>query len=144
MPSERKFRIGDLLNTWMPALNLLRAKGYLLYISPGRREEERGDFWAIKDGRDFCAETPLALFGLIAIWEAYGDGDNWREQKYHDIDDELGTIAFPDDAYSELTDEQVAEAIRYWTPFFEANDLPIPKDRHELFGLFTTERETEK
>lgn len=144
MQGDRKFRICDAMNTWMPALNLLRSRGYSLFISPDSRPEFYGDFWAIKDGRDFVADTPLALFGLIAIWEAHGDGEDWqpKHRQYCDINDELASIAFPMDAYSDLTDQEVADAIRYWTPFFEARGVGIPKDRFELYQLFCPEQET--
>ena len=94
---DRKFRICDALNTWMPALNLLRKKGYKLYISPDFRKDFYGDFWAIKDRRDFIAKDPLSLLGLIQIWEEYGDGDQWqsKNQNYEDVQDELASIAFP-------------------------------------------------
>ena len=133
------------MNTWMPALNLLRSRGYRLFISPNSRPGDYGDFWAIKDGRDFVASSPLALFGLIAIWEAFGDGADWqpKHQKYDDIQNELGTIAYPDDEYSGLTDQQVADAIKYWTPFFEAINAPIPKDRHELYKAFDPHQDPE-
>jgi hypothetical protein len=145
MSRERKFRICDALNTWMPALNILRAKGYKVFIRPNSRAEFYGDFWAIKDDRDFIASNPLELFGLIAIWEAHGDGDGWqpKNQDYADIQDELATIAFPNDPYTDLSDETVSEFLEYWSPYFDAvsTGSERPKNREELFKFFTSTSE---
>lgn len=139
MSVSRGFRICDALNAWKPALNLLRRKGYKLFISPDSREEFYGKFWAIKDGRDFIARDPVALLGLVQIGEEYGDGWQSKNQNYEDIQDELATIAFPDEPYSELSDEDFARILDYWSEFFIAVDanLADPITRKDLYNFFT-------
>lgn len=65
-------------NTGGPALFALRAKGYLVELSFLRDEsgEYAAEYAAAKDGRLFSADTAEALLGLVAMWEARGDG--WR------------------------------------------------------------------
>lgn len=139
MPPSRVFRICDALNTWRPALSVLRKKGYKLFISPDPREEFYGEFWAIKDGRDFIASNPVALLGLVQIWEEYGEQWQQKSQNYGDIEDELATIAFPDDPYSELSEENFACILDYWSEFFIAIDakLPNPITKKDLYNFFT-------
>jgi hypothetical protein len=136
--NKLKIRIVNALNTWMPALNILRKKGYKLFISPDHRKEFYGDFWAIRDGREFIASNPLELFGLIAIWEEYGDGDNWlpKKQKYVDIQDELERVIFPDDPYSDFSDDEFAQVLEYWSDFFSMSGEPLPATRQELYNYF--------
>ncbi len=47
----RILRLADAGNTYDPALAVVIAKGYTVYLLPDQREEYLGDFWAIKDGR---------------------------------------------------------------------------------------------
>jgi hypothetical protein len=72
----KTFRLADAMNTYNPALNILKDKGYLLWLDPGDEDDDDEDWWASKDGREFVAADPLRLLALVAIWEALGDA--WR------------------------------------------------------------------
>ena len=98
-----------------------------------------GEFWAIKDGRDFIARDPVALLGLVQIWEEYGEEWQRKGHDYGDIQDELATIAFPDEPYSELSEENFAHIVDYWSEFFIAVDanLSNPITKKDLYDFFT-------
>ena len=75
-----KFRLGDAQNTHNPALIVLSEKGYELYIMPPEQDEDEESseteigFWCARKGeREFIAGDPLALLGLVAIWEYRAD-----------------------------------------------------------------------
>jgi hypothetical protein len=70
---SRLCRISDAGNTYNYALTIIKNKGYKIFLVPDAREEFLGDFWAIKDRRDFIAADPLRLLALINIWEELGD-----------------------------------------------------------------------
>ncbi|HEX9061911.1 MAG TPA: hypothetical protein VF941_17160 [Clostridia bacterium] len=135
--AERKFRIADAANTYNPALNLIREKGYKIYLLPSQNEELYGDYWAIKDGSDFIASDPLRLLALINLWEEYGD--EWRSKKYENILDETENIAFPRNKYEDLNTEQFKNLIDYLKDFFEAIDAQPeqPITRQSLYNFFT-------
>jgi hypothetical protein len=62
-------------NTQIPALLVLRAKRYhvaLTYAAP----DMSPDYTAERDGCLFSADSPEALLGLVAMWEAMGSA--WR------------------------------------------------------------------
>lgn len=94
-----KLRLADSMNTYNAALIALRDKGYRIWLEPDEDDEDLGDFWAHKDGRDFVAADPLRLLGLVAMWEARGD--DWHPtQDEPDVYEEV--LA---EAYSEEQDE---------------------------------------
>ena len=74
----------DAMNTFNPALAVLKEKGYSLGIGPSTvKEGEEPDtyysvgFWFARKGdRVFQGESPVALLGLVAMWEARGE--DWR------------------------------------------------------------------
>lgn len=94
---ELKLVIREAGNTWNPSLNVLRQKGYKLWITP--EEDETIDFteWcAEKDGRQFSATDPNILLGLVAMQE--WRGDDWQKKEFDtNIRDELFSEAYPDD-----------------------------------------------
>lgn len=124
----------------MPALNILRRNGYKLYIQPDSRDEYYGDFWAIKEKRDFIADNPVALLGLVRIWEEFGDGEGWQPQNsnYEDVQEELAEIAFPDEPYPEISDDDFAGIVDYWQDFFEAvgAEFEKPVTKQQLYDFF--------
>lgn len=83
------------MNTYDPALFVLRKKGYRVWVEPGGAEGESGGWRAEKDGRDFYASDPLRLLGLIALWEQRGD--DWQLSAGDpDLYDEIRAAAYPD------------------------------------------------
>ena len=50
-------------NVYNTALVILRQKGFQLW------QDEHEQYWAERDGWDFCAESPTSLLGLVAIFE---------------------------------------------------------------------------
>ena len=91
-----KLMIREAGNTWNPALNVLRKKGYKLWIEPDKDETDPYTDWrAEKDGRRFSATDPNILLGLVAMQELRGD--DWRHQESDtDIYAELYSEAYPD------------------------------------------------
>jgi hypothetical protein len=141
----RTFRLADAMNTWNSALVVLRRKGYQLYIYPDEREGYLGDYWAIKDQRDFIAKDPLRLLGLVGIWEYFGD--QWENTLEERIDSALMDTAFPEeddtdlaDYYADFDDEAFAALVEHLRPFFEAIGKPLPDAiaRPELGRIMTT------
>ena len=56
--------LSEYANVFDTAVAVLERKGYQVWVSP------RTDLvWAQRDGWDFAAETPIALLGLVAIYE---------------------------------------------------------------------------
>jgi hypothetical protein len=143
--SARTFRLADAMNTYNSALVVLRRKGYQLYIYPDEREGYLGDYWAIKDKRDFIAKDPLRLLGLVSIWEYFGD--QWEDTPEERINDAILTTAFPeddydrlDDYYADLDDVVFAALVEHLRPFFEAIGKPLPDviTRPELGRIMTS------
>lgn len=73
LEKENGYRIADAMNTYNVALNIIKEKGYKIFLYPDEREEFLGDFWAIKGSREFIGSDPLRLLGVISIWENTGD-----------------------------------------------------------------------
>lgn len=68
-------RLGDAMNTYNPALNILVELGYEVFVMVYTEEdglEQKGDWVAVKDGNEFFARDPLALLGLVVLWEKRG------------------------------------------------------------------------
>ncbi|HEU4477959.1 MAG TPA: hypothetical protein VFR80_05530 [Pyrinomonadaceae bacterium] len=73
--------------TWATSqLSLYAGKGYRVWWEASERPSA-DDWWAEKEGREFVATTPLALLGLVALWESRGD-----EWKKHGEPDLLGQL----------------------------------------------------
>ena len=94
------FRLVDAMNTHNPSLIALREKGYDLGVYADDSEDEdsnstdgqassetAGYFWARKEDHEFVAGDPLALLGLVAVWEHRGD--LWRSDTDADVYGEL-------------------------------------------------------
>lgn len=83
-----KFRLGDVGNTYNPCLNIIRDMGVSLGLELFEREpstvgEELGYWWARRSDVEFSAVNPVALLGLIALWEARGE--SWRRDSDEDL-----------------------------------------------------------
>jgi hypothetical protein len=70
-------------NTDNPALLVLRAKGYRVWLEYTKVDDPHSpwhpympDYQAQKEGACFSATTPVELLGLVAIWETRGD--DWK------------------------------------------------------------------
>ena len=70
-PRDRTICITDAGNVLIPACLVLRAKGYRVsrsYLGSGLSEWWEAD----KPGERFSAENPIALLGIVAIYEVRG------------------------------------------------------------------------
>lgn len=89
-----KFSLVDAMNTYNPALFVLRQKGYRVWVDPGGEGAEEEEWRAQKEGRDFFAADPLRLLGLIAMWEQRGDDWQLGAGK-PSLYDEIRSAAYP-------------------------------------------------
>ena len=71
------FRLSEVHNVGNVAIITLREKGYRVWWVASERPSA-DDWWAEKEGREFVATSPLALLGLVALWEERGD--EWHEK----------------------------------------------------------------
>lgn len=71
------FRLSEVHEVNNVSVITLREKGYRVWWEASERPSA-DDWWAEKDGREFVARSPLGLLGLVALWEARGDG--WQEK----------------------------------------------------------------
>lgn len=142
--TQWRLRLTDAMNTYDPALTVLKTKGYHLYFVPDERPRFFGDFWAIKDGRVFIAMDPLRLLGLIGIWE--GTGDDWYHQQYEDIWDKLTAIGFAEDDFRSWDDHAFQQLTTELRLLFDAmgEDLPEPVTRDGLAQIIKSWSEGEK
>lgn len=139
------FRIADALNTYNVALNIIKSKGYKIFLYPDEREEYLGSYWAIKGECDFIAEDPLRLLGLISIWEVYGDEWNNQSQKegYENVNNAILDRAFPDSLadIEQLRDanfqQLVADYQLFWARIFPKNILTDKPTRAEFYQALT-------
>lgn len=76
----RKFKIASAGNTIVPAYLSLIAKGYS--VNRIAVDEHEETWQAVKENNEFIAEDPLALLGVVAMFEARGP--NWKA-----VDDEI-------------------------------------------------------
>ena len=132
----RKSRIADAPNTYHHALDIVLKKGYKVFFSPDEREEFEGDYWAIKDGRDFIASDPLRLIGLITIWEEFGD--EWYKAGIGSkVMDRIFDVAFPEDEFKELSDDEFHALKEDMEVFFHAVGVEFDKEmnRERLSSL---------
>lgn len=71
--------LGEYTNVYNSALQLLREKGYQVWI-----DEQSELFCAEKGGWDFMAESPVGLLGLVAMHEHCAPADYeeywWRNE----------------------------------------------------------------
>lgn len=71
------FRLSELHDAENVAVITLREKRYRVWWEASERPSA-DDWWAEKDGRKFVARSPLALLGLVALWESRGD--EWQKK----------------------------------------------------------------
>jgi hypothetical protein len=91
------FQLTEAGNTWNPALETLHRRGYRLWVELDDADDEAATVrCAQKDSHRFNAFGPVALLGLVALWEQFGDdwGDrvssrNWYEDLFSTATSEL-------------------------------------------------------
>lgn len=71
------FRLSEVHDVGNVAIITLREKAYRVWWEASERPSA-DDWWAAKEGRKFVARSPLALLGLVALWEARGD--EWQQR----------------------------------------------------------------
>lgn len=120
------FRLTDALNTHNPALAVLRDKGYHLYFIADERPEFYGDYWAIQDGRVFIGSSPVALLGLVALWEHFGD--EWRDRVTEDILSQVNYVPAIDNDFASLEDDAFQWQAAHFRLLFDAIGEPLPVD----------------
>ena len=76
---ERDFSLAEAMNTYIPALLVLREKGFYVRLIPSDDDMDREGWSAEKGRRRFYASDPLCLLGLTAMWEQRGDDWQWRD-----------------------------------------------------------------
>lgn len=69
MPNKLKISVAG--NVEVPAYLVLRAKEYEITVD--RRAKGEETWYAEKNGRQFSADGPFELLGLVAVLEARGD-----------------------------------------------------------------------
>lgn len=81
--SQRRVCIRIAGNTEIPALLVLRAKGYRVWLEYMKVDNPQSpwhpympDYHAEKNGAYFSATNAIELLGLVAMWETRGD--DWR------------------------------------------------------------------
>jgi hypothetical protein len=118
--------ITDAANTHNPALVVLRDKGYHLYFVPDERPNQFGVYIAIRERRVFSSGDPVALLGLVALWEHYGD--NWHKNRpSEDLLEEVQRVGFADDDFGSLDHLAFERLVKHYRPLFAFFDRPIPE-----------------
>ena len=74
----------DYINVYDTALAVLLDKGYQLWYDKATYR-----YWAEKDGWDYVSRSPVALLGLIAIYE-FHQPTAWAEYWWRIPTDDLG------------------------------------------------------
>jgi hypothetical protein len=134
------------INLYDRALTIIKRKGYELFLYPNNIDDLNvGTYFAKKDNRDFNAEDPLRLLGMINIWEEQGD-DWWDNPNYPSerIDDELMSESYPDSVedFEAFDDEKYLLFVQKCQSFFSLGmfpDIKIKSDisRKELFEIIS-------
>jgi hypothetical protein len=90
-------------NVYNTCLRILRARGFELAVSgepqpDGNYPVER-QWFARKEGFYFCADNPIELLGLVAVYDYVRPADDrpyWWKVDGPDVESELLEAAFPD------------------------------------------------
>jgi len=77
----------DALNTRNPCLVVIRDWGYEIGLNPVDEEFGIGKWWAKKDDMEISASDPLALLGLVCLYEKRGR--KWLRPEDPDIYEEV-------------------------------------------------------
>jgi hypothetical protein len=77
-------KFADAMNTYNPALRVIVAKGYKVWIEPGDSDEELGNLCASQGDDSFVASDPLRLLALITLREELGESWNAGNENLYD------------------------------------------------------------
>ncbi|UUC45138.1 hypothetical protein [Flavobacterium cerinum] len=141
MDSNIGFRLSAEANTYNSALRIIKSKGYKIFLYPDQSDDLYGTYWAIKENRDFIAEDPLRLLGIITIWET--NGDNWSGPNHENIRDKIASNAFPDSVadIEKLSEEDFEVLVKDYTIFlnriFPKQVLPVNPTRQTFFDVIS-------
>lgn len=141
-------RMTDHANLYNRALTLIKTKGFKLIMvpTPTDDDEYKAMYVAKQGNRDFDAEDPLRLLGMITIWENAGD-DWWDNPKFksESIEELLTDRAYPEDLeeMEEYTEDEFRAYVDDYREFFTLGffpDIEIKEDisRKEFFDIVTT------
>lgn len=72
-------KLAEAMNTYNPALLVLKDLGYDLRYEPKTGDSQFGTWIASKEDHTFFAFDPLALLGLVGVWQHRGD--SWGKRK---------------------------------------------------------------
>lgn len=121
-------RMTDHTNLYNKALTIIKRKGFDIFLWPNEIESiSFGTFYAKKGNRNFDAEDPLRLLGMITIWEI--QGDEWNRNppfKSEKIRAQLMKESYPDspDGYDYMTEEEFARFVKKCQDFFTLGMFP--------------------
>lgn len=141
MDSNESFRLSAEANTYNPALRIIKSKGYKIFLYPDQSDDLYGTYWAIKENRDFIAEDPLQLLGIITIWET--NGDHWSGPNRENVRDKIASNAFPDSVadIEKLSEENFGVLVNDYTVFlnriFPKQVLPANPTRQAFFDVIS-------
>lgn len=134
------------INLYDRALTIIKKKGYELFLYPNNIDDSNiGIYFARKDKRDFNADDPLTLLGMITIWEEQGD-DWWDNPNYptERITAELMDESYPDSVedFEAFDHEKYLAFVKKCQSFFSLGmfpDIEITSDtsRKELFEIIS-------
>lgn len=121
-------RITDHPNLYNRALTILKRKGFELFLWPIETDNaELGGYIASRGNRNFHAEDPLRLLGVVAIWEVHGD-DWWEAPQFisEKIQDQLMDESYPDspEDYKEWSAERYQAFVKKCQYFFRQDFMP--------------------
>lgn len=102
---SKRFRLAEAMNTYTPALLVLRQWGYAVTYRPPDEPGGWSEWSARKEDREFIATDPLTLLGLATIGEVRGK-DWQRRSGEPDMYGELLAAAFPVDPPEQPRSEQ--------------------------------------
>lgn len=148
MKDDGECRMTDHPNLYNWALTILRNKGFKLLIWPDPEDKDSSNdhYYAKKGDRDFNAEDPLRLLGMISIWENYGD--EWYHEPLIPVENVwkvLEARAMPEsleemEGYSE---EDFQAYVSEYREFFSLDlfpniELPADISRQAFYEIVTT------
>lgn len=138
---QEDWRISDHSNTYNSALRIIKSKGFKIFLYPVEAAGDYGSYWAIKEKRNFLADDPLRLLGIITIWETFGD--DWIKQQfnYDNVFDEIASKAYPDSVadIEKLSknefDNLVADYRIFLNRIFPKDIIPQNVTRQEFYNI---------
>lgn len=73
-----QMKIADAMNTYNPALQVLKDQGYEIWVEAGESDDDEDLWCARKESSELVAFDPLRLLALSAILESRGG--NWGKK----------------------------------------------------------------